>query len=117
MSNEVSIPDRLKWIRDQMQRLLDNGRIRAEGETDFIMAKNELDDVIATYTAPVAKAPDIINKVFQPGELEALAASITDRLLAETEKMLDELEKSDVAVMAALAETRTELLAAVAPAA
>lgn len=109
MTQTVSIPDRLKWILAQLQRLQDNGCIRSEGETDFAMAKNELGDVIATYTAPMAPAPDIVNQVFQPGELDALAGTIAANVTAQVRT---ELEQSDVAVMAAITETRAELLAA-----
>jgi hypothetical protein len=120
--------DSLIFIMATMQKLQDNMWVRSDGETIFAEAKNELANVIATYTAPAPPAPVIEYKAMTGEDLAALKGGIVTEVRAQVATDLDsakmgivaaigaESEQSDVTVLAAIAATRTDVLAAVAPA-
>jgi hypothetical protein len=120
--------DRLIYIADALQKLQDNLWVRSDGETIFMGAKNELADVIATYSEPQAPAPVVEYKALTGDDLAALKGDIATEVRAQVASDLDsakqgivaaigaESEQSDVTVLAAIAATRTDVLAAVAPA-
>lgn len=120
--------DRLLFIAEVLQKLQDNLWVRSDGEAIFMSAKNELADVIATYSEPQPPAPVIEYKALTGDDLAELKGGIVTEVRAQVAADLDsakqgivaaigtESEQSDVTVLAAIAATRTDVLAAVVPA-
>jgi hypothetical protein len=116
--------DRLIWILAQLQALQDNYAIRSEGETVFLSAKNELADVIQTYTEAVAPPPAIEYKAMTGDEISDLKIAISADVRALVRADLDETkagivsaigaesQQSDVTVLDAIAQSRADVLAA-----
>lgn len=106
--------ERLEWILAQIMKLDANGYIRYEGNSLYQAAKQELESVIAGYVEAVPPPPDIVYNVMTEEQVAALAAKFPTggELLAG---VIAEQEKSELAILAAVADTRAELLAAVAP--
>jgi hypothetical protein len=129
--------ERLEWILAQLVKLDANGQIRYEGNSLYQAAKQELESIIAGWVDALPPPPPINYQAFAPGELDALIEGAALRISGSIQEaathagdvalgavandmrlaIAEEVEKSDVAVLAALADTRAELLAALAPAA
>jgi precorrin-6B methylase 2 len=86
--------DRLKFVAACLEKLHENGYVRSEGNQVFQEGRAELDDIIATYTEPVAAPAPIVYNVVT---MEALHEAI---------------EASDVAVMGAIAQSQAEVIEA-----
>jgi hypothetical protein len=108
--------ERLEWILAQLVKLDANGQIRYEGNSLYQAAKQELESIIAGWVDVVPPPPAIVQQVMSEEQVDALVARFPtgEQLLAG---VIAEQEKSELAILGAVAETRAELLAAVAPAA
>jgi septum formation topological specificity factor MinE len=130
MSN---ILDGLIFIRGRLEKLRDEDRIRYEGAGVFEEARQELASVIANYTEIAATPAPIVYQVMteqKAAEILLAATDATASRIGQSEFRTGELltvlradlvttirgdiEASDVTVLAAVAETRTDLLAAIA---
>lgn len=123
--------DRLIWLQQQLQRLEDNYAIASQWQSDFASVKNEVTDIINTYVEAVAPPPAIVYQAITPDAVQQLTKEITasligdicearDTLITELKasenavlaKVSSESQESDVTILAALSDTRAELLAA-----
>jgi len=105
---------RLQWLAGELQKLYDNGWLRYDGEPVFRGAQQELADIITTAREPAEVAPQIVQTVMTEEQIERVLSAIPAGVEGA---VAVHIEQSDVAVLAAIAETRAEVLAAVAPAA
>lgn len=99
--------ERLKYVLYEMNKLADSGWLRPEGVGTFQAARAELVDTIDTYEAPavvVPPPPDIVYQVMTADQVEEIKHGIRDQM-----------EASDVAMMAALVESQEATVAALAP--
>lgn len=112
--------DRLIWLQQQLQRLEDNYAIASQWQSDYASVKNELADVINTYVEAVAPPPAIVQHVMTDDDMAELVGNINNGVESRVSKLVEaataaitaDVQASDVTVLAALAETRSELLAA-----
>lgn len=98
---------RLQWLAGELRKLYDNGWLRYDGEPVFRGAQQELDDIIGTAQAPADVAPTIVQTVMSEEQIERVLSAIPAGVEAA---VAVHLEQSDVAIMAALAGTRADLL-------
>lgn len=106
---------RLVWIADQLTKLHDYNWVRSEGETDFRAVRQELADINAKAVEPVMKAPDTVLAVMTPEQVDRVVAAIPAGVDADAivKAIVREIEQTELAVVDALAQTRTEVLAAI----
>lgn len=133
---------RLVAVAATLSKMSENLWVRDTGESLFRDARNELDDVIRTAVEPITAAPVTVVQAVPVDQVEALVDAAVQRVEAGKAAMVEtvatelqgihkvaaeaveslaaairgDLEGSDVAVLDAIASTRADLLAAVAPA-
>jgi hypothetical protein len=114
---DTTTKTRLQWLAGELQKLYDNGWLRYDGEPVFRGAQQELADLIATAQAPTEAAPQIVQTVMTEEQVRTALAALLDLSPAVSAEVVaairDEIERSDATVLAAVAETRADVLAAV----
>ena len=103
---------RLVLLAASLTHMVDNYQIRSEGEVRFSQARNELADIIATYTeaeVPPPPVPVIEQVIMLPAQVEALIDGVVARMPPATDAeaivtaITEHIEQSDVAIMSAIA--------------
>ncbi|WP_373987015.1 hypothetical protein [Duganella sp. BuS-21] len=120
--------DRLKWILSQMNKLMEDGQVRYEGNSVFQGMRMELESVISVADELTAPPPAIVQTLMTAEQVGEVIASIPkvgnyDSVIAGLGESLaprlasimhDAIEASDVAVMAAINAKGDDVVAALA---
>lgn len=111
--------DRLIYLQQQLQRLADNYAIASQWQSDFASLQNEVTDMVHTYVEAVAPPPAIVYQAMTADDIATMAGTLAARVVFNLGDLTTiqgaiqaEIQQSDVTVLAAIAETRAELLAA-----
>jgi hypothetical protein len=124
----MSTLESLEFIKGRLQKLMDEDRVRYEGAGVMSEARQEVDFAIANYVAQAAVPAPIIYQVMTGEQVAAVVdsanarASVTERVIEDAlgraslgvvTTIQGQIETSDVSLMAAIVETRGDLLAAI----
>lgn len=123
----MSIIDRLLYIQGELQKLKDRDYIKPDGGPIFAGAKQELDDVIATWVEPSSAPATVTLAAMTPEQVEDVVARVTANADANKGALAGQIEQiattidtnaNDAranadATLNAVNTTRTDVLAAI----
>jgi hypothetical protein len=99
---------RLLMIAATLQKMLDNGWVRSDGEVEFKSAVIDLHDIQVTATEPVAIEAAPVMTVMTGEQVAAIKGEIVTAITGQ-------IEASDVSIMAAIVESQGEVITALTP--